>query len=141
MSGDWAWRAAFLSAAIVAPALLRALSGYDVGFVSPVPMPWIVISGLIVGVGVFLASGCTSGHGICGMARLSPRSIAATVTFMVAAVPRSSPSVTSWEASDAAHGARRHFRPDLRYGHCHFRMANPAKVLNFFDVVGTCLVA
>lgn len=86
VSGDWAWRAAFLSGAIVAPALLTALSGYDVGFVSPVPTPWIVISGLIVGVGVFLASGCTSGHGVCGMARLSPRSIAATATFMVSAV-------------------------------------------------------
>jgi uncharacterized membrane protein YedE/YeeE len=86
VSSDWAWRAAFLSGAIVAPALLTALSGYDVGFVSPVPTPWIVISGLIVGVGVFLASGCTSGHGVCGMARLSPRSIAATATFMVAAV-------------------------------------------------------
>ena len=86
VSSDWAWRAAFVSGAIVAPALLTALSGYDVGFVSPVPMPWIVISGLIVGVGVYFASGCTSGHGVCGMARLSPRSIAATTTFMVAAV-------------------------------------------------------
>jgi len=86
VSSDWAWRAAFLSGAIVAPALLTALSGYDVGFVSPVPTPWIVISGLIVGAGVYFASGCTSGHGICGMARLSPRSIAATATFMVAAV-------------------------------------------------------
>lgn len=85
VSTDWAWRAAFLSGAIVAPALLTALSGYDVGFASPVPMSWIVISGLIVGVGVFLASGCTSGHGVCGMARLSPRSIVATATFMVAA--------------------------------------------------------
>ncbi len=86
VSSDWAWRAAFVSGAIVAPALLTALSGYDVGFVSPVPTPWIVISGLMVGAGVFLASGCTSGHGVCGMARLSPRSIAATATFMVAAV-------------------------------------------------------
>ena len=86
VSSDWAWRAAFLSGAIVAPALLTALSDYDVGFVSPVPMPWIVISGLIVGGGVYFASGCTSGHGVCGMARLSPRSITATVTFMVAAV-------------------------------------------------------
>lgn len=85
VSTDWAWRAAFLSGAIVAPALLTALSSYDVGFASPVPMSWIVISGLIVGVGVFLASGCTSGHGVCGMARLSPRSIVATATFMVAA--------------------------------------------------------
>jgi len=86
VSSDWAWRAAFLSGAIVAPALLTALSGYDVGFVSPVPTPWIVISGLIVGVGVFLASGCTSGHGVCGTARLSTRSITATFTFMIVAI-------------------------------------------------------
>jgi uncharacterized membrane protein YedE/YeeE len=41
-------------------------------------------AGLIVGVGVYYGAGCTSGHGVCGMARLSPRSIAATVTFMIA---------------------------------------------------------
>jgi uncharacterized membrane protein YedE/YeeE len=44
----------------------------------------VIIGGLIVGVGVYFSSGCTSGHGVCGMARLSPRSIAATLTFMAA---------------------------------------------------------
>jgi uncharacterized membrane protein YedE/YeeE len=46
----------------------------------------IAIAGLLVGIGTRLGSGCTSGHGVCGIARLSPRSIAATVTFMAAAM-------------------------------------------------------
>lgn len=59
-----------------------SLSSQTIGFDSPVPTPWLALSGLIVGVGVYYGSGCTSGHGVCGMARLSPRSIAATVVFM-----------------------------------------------------------
>lgn len=82
VSSDWAWRAAFLAGAVVAPMLILGLSGYAVPYSSPVPTPWIIVSGLIVGVGVYFGSGCTSGHGVCGMARLSPRSIAATVTFL-----------------------------------------------------------
>ena len=52
------------------------------------PSNWavIVVAGLLVGFGTRLGGGCTSGHGICGIARLSPRSIAATVVFMVTAV-------------------------------------------------------
>ncbi len=79
---DWAWRAAFLAGAIVAPALIVAFAGVDIPFESPTPLPWLVIGGLIVGVGVYYGSGCTSGHGVCGIARLSPRSIAATLIFM-----------------------------------------------------------
>lgn len=74
-----------IAGAILAPLLILAFSNQAVGFESPVPTPWIAISGLIAGVGVYLGSGCTSGHGVCGMARLSPRSIAATATFMAAA--------------------------------------------------------
>jgi uncharacterized membrane protein YedE/YeeE len=48
-------------------------------------VPLLVIAGLLVGFGTRLGNGCTSGHGVCGMARLSPRSIAATATFMVSA--------------------------------------------------------
>lgn len=83
VSPDWAWRAAFLVGAVAAPALILALGGYDIPFQTTVPTPWIVISGLIVGVGITYGSGCTSGHGVCGMARLSVRSITATLTFMV----------------------------------------------------------
>lgn len=79
---DWGWRAAFLAGAIAAPALIIALTGYDIAFASTTPTLWLIVSGLIVGVGVTLGSGCTSGHGVCGMARLSVRSIAATLTFM-----------------------------------------------------------
>ncbi len=52
------------------------------------PSNWVVIiaAGLLVGFGTRLGGGCTSGHGICGIARLSPRSIAATIVFMVTAV-------------------------------------------------------
>jgi uncharacterized membrane protein YedE/YeeE len=82
---DWGWRAAFLLGAIVAPILIPLVSGYDVPFASPVPVIWVMVGGLLAGIGVFFASGCTSGHGVCGIARLSGRSITATATFMVAA--------------------------------------------------------
>lgn len=87
VSSDWAWRAAFVAGAILAPALLLGLSGNAIGFESPTPLPWIVTSGFLVGIGVHFASGCTSGHGVCGMARVSRRSMAATAMFMsVAAI-------------------------------------------------------
>lgn len=85
VSSDWSWRAAFVAGAIAAPALALTLSGQTIAFDSPVPTPWIIIGGLIVGGGVYFGSGCTSGHGVCGIARLSPRSIAATATFMATA--------------------------------------------------------
>jgi len=85
-SDDRAWRAAFIAGLIAAP-LSVMLLGYQV----PLPqMPGsfatIVGGGLLVGFGTRLGSGCTSGHGICGIARISPRSIAATCTFMAAAI-------------------------------------------------------
>ncbi len=83
-AADWGWRAAFLAGAVAAPALLIALSGYTIPFDSPAGTPWLIGGGLLVGTGVTLGSGCTSGHGVCGMARLSARSIAATLTFMAA---------------------------------------------------------
>lgn len=82
-SGDWGWRAAFVAGAVAAPAAIVAVAGpAAVPFESLVPLPWLAVGGLIVGIGVTFASGCTSGHGVCGIARLSPRSIAATLTFM-----------------------------------------------------------
>jgi uncharacterized membrane protein YedE/YeeE len=82
MTADRAWRAAFLVGAIAAPALIVGLGGYAVPFQSEVPTPWLVIGGLIVGIGVHFGSGCPSGHGVCGIARFSTRSIVATLTFM-----------------------------------------------------------
>lgn len=78
---DWAWRAAFLAGAIGAPAVIVALGG-EIAFAVPVSTMAMIVGGVIVGVGVTYGSGCTSGHGICGMARLSPRSIVATLIFM-----------------------------------------------------------
>jgi len=80
---DWRWRIAFLAGAITAPPIYLSLGG-TVSFDVPVSTAALIIGGLIVGVGVFFGSGCTSGHGVCGMARLSPRSIVATCVFMVA---------------------------------------------------------
>jgi len=77
-----AWRIIFLIGAIAAPALIYYTTGHPMEFSVPVPNWALVAGGLIVGVGVFYGSGCTSGHGICGVSRLSPRSLVATGTFM-----------------------------------------------------------
>jgi uncharacterized protein len=81
LGSDWSWKTAFLAGAILAPFAL-SLSGCEVEHAVPVSTMALVIGGLIAGIGVTFGSGCTSGHGICGMARLSRRSIAATATFM-----------------------------------------------------------
>ena len=81
---DRGWRQAFLAGAIAAPILMGAL-GAGIAFDSPVPRPFLVLGGLLVGIGVSYGGGCTSGHGVCGNARLSPRSLVATVTFMLSA--------------------------------------------------------
>lgn len=78
---DAPWRIAFLAGAIVAP-VFATLLGAEFSFASPTTGIVLALGGAIVGVGVTYASGCTSGHGVCGIARLSPRSIVATATFM-----------------------------------------------------------
>jgi uncharacterized membrane protein YedE/YeeE len=85
-AGDKGWRIAFIAGLILAP-LLAGWIGY--GMPTPqLPASWTVIiaGGLLVGFGTRMGDGCTSGHGICGIARLSGRSIAATVIFMLTAV-------------------------------------------------------
>ena len=82
-STDWPWRIAFLIGAVIAPVLFL-MAGGSIAYAVPVSLPLLALGGLIVGVGVYYGAGCTSGHGVCGMARLSPRSIAATVVFMIA---------------------------------------------------------
>ena len=79
---DWHWRAAFTLGCIASPLIWIAF-GQPIEFGVPVSNIALVIGGLIVGVGVTYGGGCTSGHGVCGMARLSPRSIVATAVFMV----------------------------------------------------------
>jgi uncharacterized membrane protein YedE/YeeE len=61
---------------------MTALGVIEIPFQVPASTAALVAGGVIVGVGVTYASGCTSGHGVCGMARLSPRSIVATLVFM-----------------------------------------------------------
>ena len=81
---DRRWRGAFLLGAVAAPALLAA-AGFAIPFDSPTPRVWLVVGGLIVGIGVTYAGGCTSGHGVCGNARGSARSMVATASFMLTA--------------------------------------------------------
>lgn len=80
----WTQATAFLVGLPIGAALIALLVRRpEVAVTSSVPL--LVAAGLLVGFGTRLGNGCTSGHGVCGMARLSPRSIAATVTFMASA--------------------------------------------------------
>ncbi|HEY8048500.1 MAG TPA: YeeE/YedE thiosulfate transporter family protein, partial [Ramlibacter sp.] len=82
--GDIAWRIAFVAGLLLAPALYGLATGglpalhIDAGTLT------LVIGGLLVGIGTRYGSGCTSGHGVCGLAQRSPRSLAATLVFMAA---------------------------------------------------------
>ena len=80
-AGDISWRVAFVAGLVAAPlALLAALPEIRVD----ASFPALVAAGLLVGAGTRYGGGCTSGHGVCGVSRASPRSIAATVAFMAA---------------------------------------------------------
>jgi uncharacterized protein len=80
---DFGWRAAFAAGLIVAPLLYASFA-----MLPPIEIeasyPTVVVAGLLVGVGTRYGGGCTSGHGVCGVSRLSPRSLAATLLFMAA---------------------------------------------------------
>ncbi len=76
------WRLAVLAGMLAAPAILWLTLGYAPEIAVPVSTPMLVIGGLLVGIGVTYGSGCTSGHGVCGLSRLSPRSLVAVLTFM-----------------------------------------------------------
>ncbi|KUJ73819.1 YeeE/YedE family protein [Ruegeria profundi] len=80
---DFSWRAALVAGMVSGPAVVWLMTGQMPAVEVPISTLALVLGGLIVGVGVTYGSGCTSGHGVCGMARLSPRSIAATITFMI----------------------------------------------------------
>jgi uncharacterized membrane protein YedE/YeeE len=79
---DKGWRLAFLAGLVAAP-LIASAAGYPI-LPPQMPSNWIIIAaaGLLVGFGTRVSGGCTSGHGVCGVARLSPRSIVATIIFM-----------------------------------------------------------
>lgn len=81
--GDWRWRLAFVAGLVVAPILAWLVAG-STGIGAPqVGWPWMALAGLAVGFGTRLGGGCTSGHGVCGVARISPRSLVATAIFML----------------------------------------------------------
>jgi uncharacterized membrane protein YedE/YeeE len=85
-ASDRPWRIAFLAGLIAAP-VLYGLAGGSVPQPAVAASPIVVvIAGLLVGFGTTLGGGCTSGHGVCGLARLSPRSIAATLLFLATAM-------------------------------------------------------
>lgn len=81
---DWSWRMAVLLGMVSGPLCVMAVTGEFPAVQVPGPTILLVIGGFIVGLGVTFGAGCTSGHGVCGLARLSQRSIVATVTFMLA---------------------------------------------------------
>ena len=75
---DVAWRIAFVLGLLAAPILMKATPRIEAGFGT------LILAGLLVGLGTSYGSGCTSGHGVCGVSRLSPRSLVATAAFMLA---------------------------------------------------------
>lgn len=81
-ASDRGWRISFLIGLVAAPWLLFLVRGETAIGAPVVSWPWMAAAGLLVGFGTRLGSGCTSGHGVCGIARLSPRSLLATAVFV-----------------------------------------------------------
>ena len=82
---EYGWRAAMILGMVLAPGLIFAVTGTMPEVNVPVSPVIIAIGGVIVGLGASLGSGCTSGHGVCGLSRLSVRSLVAVPTFMATA--------------------------------------------------------
>ncbi len=85
-AGDRYWRVAFLAGLVLGPLLHAAVTARPPAFVVTPSLPLLVAAGLLVGFGTRLGHGCTSGHGVCGLARLSRRSLVATLSFFASAV-------------------------------------------------------
>ena len=84
-AGDRAWRLAFLVGLALGVLVYRACVGWQAGISLDASLPALLVGGALVGLGTRIGGGCTSGHGVCGISRLSARSIVATMTFMVTA--------------------------------------------------------
>ena len=80
--GDKTWRVLFVLGLISAPLVYSLVAGTKPAFDLDAGWPLIIAGGLLVGFGTRLGSGCTSGHGVCGLSRLSPRSMASVTLFM-----------------------------------------------------------
>jgi len=83
---DWGWRLAFLAGVIAAPLLWLAFTGGPPAVSIEAGLPVLLVAGFLVGLGTVTGNGCTSGHGVCGLARFSRRSVVATGTFMGTAI-------------------------------------------------------
>ncbi|MCK1394869.1 YeeE/YedE family protein [Bradyrhizobium sp. 1] len=83
---ELAGRLAFVAGLIAAPLLVRLVTGSLPAQTIAAPTPVLIVAGLLTGFGAVWGSGCTSGHGVCGLSRLSVRSLVATITFMAAGV-------------------------------------------------------
>jgi len=81
---EWVWCAAFVAGLMIAGAV--AMHALRQATPSPATLPVLVVAGLLTGFGTGLGGGCTSGHGVCGLGRLSKRSLVAVLTFMATAI-------------------------------------------------------
>ena len=81
-TGDRAWRAWFVAGMLAVGGVFELVRPHTFDTAARVPLPVVALAGVLVGLGTRLGNGCTSGHGLCGMSRLSKRSIIATVVFM-----------------------------------------------------------
>jgi uncharacterized membrane protein YedE/YeeE len=84
--GEIGWRLAFLAGLFVAPLAYAGFGGVLPPVILNAPLWLLIVAGLIVGFGTRLGAGCTSGHGVCGIGRGSPRSLVATAVFMTTAI-------------------------------------------------------
>jgi uncharacterized membrane protein YedE/YeeE len=82
-AGDVAWRLAFIAGLFLAPKVYATVAPQPSATIDA-SYPVLIVAGFLVGVGTRYAGGCTSGHGVCGLSRLSPRSLVATLSFMAA---------------------------------------------------------
>jgi uncharacterized membrane protein YedE/YeeE len=84
--GEIGWRLAFLAGLFIAPPVYVGFGGTLPTVTLNAPLWLLIVAGLLVGFGTRLGAGCTSGHGVCGVGRGSPRSLVATATFMATAI-------------------------------------------------------
>jgi len=82
---DLLWRILFLTGLVAGPWLVTAVRGWFPEIVMQASLLTLIVAGVLVGFGTRLGNGCTSGHGVCGVARASPRSIVATIVFFLVA--------------------------------------------------------
>ncbi len=135
-AGDVAWRAAFVIGMLAGAAALAA-AGFAPVLRDRPALAIIILAGLLVGFGTRLGSGCTSGHGVCGLARLSPRSLAATLVFMASGaaavfVARHVLGIEFMNAIVMPLIAGLLFGAELTVS----QMVDPAKVQGFLDFAG-----